>query len=175
MSNCLFFILSMDLHWLGCVWKESSGNRSDGFAHLCPAFLCLMHHRSCGPGCSGVADATEIWYATQKTGKFTKIFPNKTIFWSVTPSRPVDISRRFGVPLLCGQYISDNTKDNEYIWQMKEKIEDIYILSYGIMSSGTQLPTFRSSLVPSGWRNSKNFSRQYDQYLSLSNDSWTLR
>jgi len=47
---------------------------------------------------------------------------------------------------------------------MKEKFGHVCLLSYDVMSSGTQLPTFRRSLVSSECRQTKKFSRQYDQW-----------
>jgi len=65
----------------------------------------------CGRTCRGMADATEILYATPETGKFTKTSLNKTVFWGVTPSGLVNIHRRFVVALLCRQFRPGNAKD----------------------------------------------------------------
>jgi hypothetical protein len=105
-----------------------------------------------------------------KSGKFTKTCLNKTVFWGVTPSGLVDINRCFLVTLFSRQFRPAIPKTRNVFDKWRRNL-----VSYGVMSSGTQLQTFRSSLMSSECRQTKNFSRQYDQCYSLSNDFRTLR
>jgi len=160
MSNCLFFILSMDLHWLG-LCLESIVRKS--LRWLRSAIFRVPQVNAVVGRARESQMKEKILYASPKQASLQRLAWIKQSFVVLRSSSLVNIHRRFVVALLCRKFRPGNTKDKKCIWWIKKKFGQLCFLSYDVMSSGTQLPTFRRSLVSSDCRQTKNFSRQHDQ------------